>query len=54
LTGCLSSVTDELAGTYVFPGVACIASSIVMALIFAFQYLLWCDDTAPEDDKGKE
>jgi len=56
--GCMKTVTNELAGTYVFPGYACIISSIVMAAIFGFQYLLWCDDAPPSDnqvdDKSKE
>lgn len=42
--GCLSAVTTQLAGQYVFPGFACIVSSVIMLMIFSFQYLLWCED----------
>lgn len=57
--GCLTAVTDELAGTYVVPGIACIACAVIMVLIFAFQYLLWCEDHLEEDpadegNKGQE
>lgn len=53
--GCLTAVTNELAGTYVVPGIACIVTAIVMVAIFAFQYLLWCEDKYDDDvEKAKK
>jgi len=42
--GCLLQVATDLSSTYVLPGWIAIVSSIIMFLIFLFQYTLWCDD----------
>lgn len=40
---CTKALGDELAGDYKIPGFVTIFASIIMLLIFCFQYTLWCD-----------
>jgi hypothetical protein len=49
--GCLLQVATDLSATYVFPGWATIISSIIMLLIFIFQYTLWCDGKDEESNE---
>jgi len=45
-------VATDLSSTYVFPGWATIISSLIMFLIFLFQYTLWCDEEDKEIEQG--
>lgn len=49
---CLQMVSDNLAGTYTFPGACCIFVACMMMLVFIFQYTLWCDTS--KSGKGSE
>lgn len=41
--GCVNNILNEAGTGYTVPGTIAIVSSIVMFLIFLFQYCLWCD-----------
>lgn len=50
--GCLSDVTSDLVKTYTLPGWMCIVASLIMTLIFIFQYTLWCQKNEPISHQG--
>jgi hypothetical protein len=43
-----------LAGDYKIPGFVTIFASIIMFLIFLFQYTLWCDQASGEEASGNQ
>jgi hypothetical protein len=54
-SGCISVVATNIAKVYIFPGWACIIASLLMFMIFLFQYTLWCDkNTKAKTEQIKE
>jgi len=46
--GCINQVLNNAATGYTVPGTITIIASIVMLVIFIFQYCLWCEKKEPE------
>jgi len=46
--GCISYVLNDASTGYTVPGTITIIASIVMFVIFLFQYCLWCEKKEPE------
>lgn len=47
-TGCLNFILGDATSGYSVPGTIAIICSIVMTIVFLFQYCLWCKSDEPE------